>query len=359
MDVARSRSIGAGSSMVLDSLRILAAFTVVVFHASRDWLIGYQLALETFSRVAHAAVMLFFVLSGYVIAFSTSSSNRGPRQYAVARLSRLYAVVIPVLLLTALVEVFVGQADAALAAHYTRGASWPRYVLSALFSNEIGLLSAAPPLNTPLWSLSFEFWYYLIFGLWFYRRFTRQWGWLLLGAGLVAGPKILLLMPVWLFGAGAYHWPQPRLSTRLAGLCSLVMVALASLAVLYLPPLPYELGFKPLFLASQFLTDWVVGILVALAVWALPAGSTVNTRWVQRLRKYADLSFPLYALHYPLLVLWRVLVSWRANDVMQWGQAIAFATISSVVIGLFLDSQRKRWVRFFEWVFDAWNSRRH
>ncbi len=67
------------------------------------------------------------------------------------------------------------------------------------------------------------------------------------------------------------------------------------------------------------------------------------------LRTIADLSFPLYILHYPLLVLWRALFVWRANDVSQMCVAIVSVTAVAVVVGLFLERQRGVWVRFFKW----------
>ena len=352
-------TISGGSSALLDSLRILAAFTVVADHACQQWLTADNIVLEQFDNIAHAAVVVFFVLSGYLIAYTTTSNNRGPRQYAVARLSRLYSVVLPALLLTGLIEIAVTHLDPALAAHYARGSSWPRYVLSLFFCNEVGWASAGPPINSPLWSLSFEFWYYAIFGLWFYRG--TGWKSLLLpiGACVVAGPKILVLIPIWLFGFLACRLPTPSFSTSKSWISVFTLLAVTGFAISYLPAAPYPLVFKPLFFANRFVADWVIGIIFSLALWFLPAeGHFLKSEWVKLLRITADLSFPLYVLHYPLLVLWRAIFGWQANNTLQMWQVAVVVSFLAILIGIFLENQRNNWVRFFWWAANHINLQR-
>lgn len=350
MDVLKRRTISGDSSIFLDGMRLLSALTVLVCHASYQWLHNYHRVLTVFNDLSHAAVIVFFVLSGYLIAYTTTSNNRGPRQYAAARLSRLYSVVIPALVITALIEFAVSYLDPAISADYSRGSSLPRYALSLVFCNEIGLLSASPPINNPLWSLSFEFWYYAIFGLWFFRGPGAKSLILPILACCVAGPKILLLMPIWVFGFLSYRIPAPTLSIKSGWALVGALVLAAGLVVIYVPALPYNLGYKPFFYANRFLTDWLTGIVFALAVWLLPAGSNaVKPAVVNSLRTIADLSFPLYILHYPLIVLWRAAFGWRANDVSQMWGAIVGVAVVAVIIGIFLERQRGLWVRFFKW----------
>jgi peptidoglycan/LPS O-acetylase OafA/YrhL len=342
--------ISASTSIVLDVLRIMAALVVVVFHASGQWTTAFPAAHAALGKASHAAVVVFFVISGYVIAFTTATNNRGPRQYAVARLSRLYSIMGPALVLTAMVEAVVTHTNAELTTRYVREYSGVRYLLTAVFGNESGFVSAAPPLNSPLWSLSYEFWYYVLFGIWFYYGFHRQALLWLVVAAIIAGPKILLLLPVWLFGVGVYRWPKPAFPAGLAWALVVGLLGLAGAAVVYVPAWPAAVGDKPLFMAGQFATDWVVGLLVALAVWSLPAGRAVaGQRWVKPLRTIADLSFPLYALHFPLLVLWRALFGERANDLQQLWQVTVGVILVAGLGGLLLDKQRGRWARFFTW----------
>lgn len=346
-------ALAASTSRTLDAARLAAAVVVLVFHASGMWATAQPALHAALGKASHAAVVVFFVISGYVIAYSAGTSRRGARHYAVARLSRLYSVLGPALLLTALVEAVVRATNPVVAARYVHAPSWVRYLLSAVFGNESGWWSAAPPINSPLWSLSYEFWYYVLFGLWLYRRTTRHWRWWLALAALVAGPKILLLLPVWLLGVGARYLPRPALGRALGWLLAGLLLALAGLAVAGLPAWPGAVGDRPLFMAGQFITDWAVGLLFAAAIWLLPAGRPVPASMGPGyLRRAADLSFPLYVLHFPLLVLWRTLGGWRANDLFQLIQPMVGVTLLAALLGWGLERQRHRWARFFDRILE-------
>ncbi len=341
-------ALAASTSRVLDAARLTAAAVVLVFHASGMWTDNQPALHAALGKASHAAVVVFFVISGYVIAYSAGTLNRGACHYAVARLSRLYSVLAPALLLTALVEAVVRATDPVVAARYVHAPSWVRYLLSAVFGSESGWWSAAPPINSPLWSLSYEFWYYVLFGLWRNRRAFRHWRWWLALAALVAGPKILLLLPVWLLGVGARNLSRPALGRGLGWLLAGLLLALAGPAVAGLPAWPGAVGDRPLFMAGQFLTDWVVGLLFAAAIWLLPAGRPVPaSAGPGYLRRAADLSFSLYVLHFPLLLLWRTLGGWRVNDLGQLTQAMVGVTLLAALLGWGLERQRRRWVRFF------------
>ena len=343
-----ARVIDGNTSLLLDSLRILAALTVLLYHAYDQWFPSSINTAGFYGRSAHEAVIVFFVLSGYLIAHATSS-NRTEIQYASARLSRLCSVVIPALIVTFIIQIIVVKISPYLGTTYTRGSSLPRYLMAGSFINEIWKFSAAPPINSPLWSLSYEFWYYAIFGLWIYKK--SGWRGLIfpLIACLIAGPKILLLMPVWLAGSYAYRY-QPPVKGKLAWCFVFIAIALSILGMIYLPIYPLQIGAPPFFFSNQFVTDYVLGIFVAVALWCLPSGnrSEKKPKWILWYRTFSDLTFPVYVLHYPLLVLWRALFSFKAYDVMQMWEAVITALIISLLLGALFESKRPQWADFFK-----------
>ena len=350
----KARIISGNSSLFLDSLRICAAFTVLYIHAFDKWFPSQAHPPTEPGEPSHAAVIVFFVLSGYVIAYTTISKNRGGFQYAQARLTRLCSVVIHALLIRALSQFIIGRLNPEMLASYNRSFTGFRYILSGLFINEIWFFSSAPLLNIALWSLSFEFWYYAIFGLWFFR----QHGWksilLVLLACLIAGPKILLMMIVWLSGYMAYHLPRPEISIGKAWLLVLLGLLMAWLAIAFLPPFPFVNDYKPFYYANQFITDWIVGIFIAFSLWILPttAGSKTRSKLTKVVREIADLTFPLYVLHYPLLVLWRCLFGYQLNNTVQLWEAIISVLLVSGIIGVILDKQRPLWDKLFQWLLN-------
>jgi len=128
----------------------------------------------------HQAVMVFFVLSGYFVGGSVLSGlMKGSftwRGYATSRLTRLWMVLIPALMLTLGIDMLGRQWNPGAYAGgfhecFMSGpmpghpASWNPVTL---FGNLFFLQTVSVPIfgsNSPLWSLANEFWYYLMFPL--------------------------------------------------------------------------------------------------------------------------------------------------------------------------------------------------
>jgi peptidoglycan/LPS O-acetylase OafA/YrhL len=345
----KTKVLGGPGSLLLDTLRIVAALTVLVCHGFDQWYPSDNHEDGLSGKLAHTAVVVFFVLSGFVIAYTTSSRNRGPLQYAVARLSRLCSVVLPALVITAIIQIIIFKSNPIIYEQYTRKPDLVRYFLSATFLNESWFLSAAPPLNRPLWSLSFEFWYYAIFGAWIFKGASKMGLIIFLLVSLLAGPKILLMMPIWLMGCISFWRPSPKLPKQVSWVLIFSLLIIAVFLMLYLPAYPNKIGAAPFYFASQFVTDWIVGVLIAVALWVLPLESEVriSSKWIVWFRKFADLTFPIYVLHHPFLVLYRAVIGFEINNTGQMWMAIISAFLISSLIGLVLETQRMKWMIFF------------
>lgn len=144
----------------LDSLRGFAAIYVVLHHASPKHLdiLGFNVA-NAF-RFGQEAVILFFLLSGFVINHSfQKSSNKTFRRYFFKRATRIYIPLVFVMLLGWL-----------LASMRVDG--WANPEFAQLFLNLLMLqdLEFKPNIlvtpymgNSPLWSLSYEWWFYMLY----------------------------------------------------------------------------------------------------------------------------------------------------------------------------------------------------
>ena len=90
----RERSPGAHCLPALDLLRLFAALSVVLFHyafrgAAADGYTHVHLPeLIPFAKYGARGVSLFFVISGFVIAYS--AVGRSTQDFAIARITRLY-----------------------------------------------------------------------------------------------------------------------------------------------------------------------------------------------------------------------------------------------------------------------------
>lgn len=314
-----------GLSVYLDLLRFLAALMVFVLHASFERFSGGLPLLWRLALFGNDAVMLFFVLSGFVIAHVAARESDHPGRFAAARLARLWSVCLPALALTLLADGVGRQLAPALYDFpmYAYDQPVARIAVNALFLNELWFWSFTPFSNTPYWSVGYEAWYYALFGVWLFTRARWRWA----GAAvvlLVMGPRIALLLPVWLAGAWAWHTRRGQDSTprTAAALC------LGTLA-LYLAwrhsALPQWLdactvqwlgasAVQQLGWSSRFLSNYVVGALVALhfvgARRLLRDRATVPARLERTIRHLAGHTFALYLLHNPLLQFFGALAQW-------------------------------------------------
>jgi peptidoglycan/LPS O-acetylase OafA/YrhL len=344
------------TSLTFDILRLIAALTVVYFHCFELWFPKNHSFYPFFSELAHFAVIIFFVLSGYLIGYTTKNNNRGLRKYFVARFSRLYSVLIPVLFITYGIEQLIGIIGYDTSNMVmSRGWSLPRYILSGLFMNEVWFFSAAPPINAPLWSLSFEFWFYIIFGFWFFSK-KNEWKLkiLLVLSMLIAGPKIISMLPIWLCGMLAFKIKKLNFKSSLIPFILLIL-ALLYLVLFYMPALPSVMGKEPLFFAGQFLKDWVLGALLGVLFWLLPLTNTFqkSTQSIMKFRKIADLTYTIYLIHLPLLYLFKVLINYEQTNVYQYFIVSTLVIIISSGVGFLLESKRQFW----NWLFDNISSK--
>ena len=211
----------------LECVRGLAALLVLAHHV-RVLLFSYfeSFPPELRNSVTRAyifitgfnrgSVIVFFTLSGYLIIKKVVSNLPGFqwREYLTDRLVRLYMVLLPSLLMTV---VFVTAGRAIWIGEYAGGAgynlspaqidiSWQTIVKNLFYLQTL----TGPTLgdNTPLWSLAYEFWYYLLFPLMalaIYLRGAQRWihiGLLILLVVFITkfNTDLLMLFPCWLVG---------------------------------------------------------------------------------------------------------------------------------------------------------------
>src|SRR5437762_13137509 len=89
----------------LTSLRFFAAMHVLAFHNHLDALMDLPAGIRNIIRTGYVSVSLFFVLSGFILAYTyhgvREDASLYRRSFWVARLARLYPVYLVGLLLAA------------------------------------------------------------------------------------------------------------------------------------------------------------------------------------------------------------------------------------------------------------------
>jgi peptidoglycan/LPS O-acetylase OafA/YrhL len=338
------------TSFFLDLLRVTAALVVFVGHCSQYW---FHDQFPLMARLRHGAVVVFFVLSGYVIAYSTLSKAQNVKTYTVARLSRLYSVVVPALLLTFILQMIGTAIGPALYTQLGRGFDAVRFILALGFLQNIWHLSASPPTNGPFWSLSYEFWYYVLFGVAVFSNSVARKVILLVIVALVAGPNILLLLPTWMLGVVLYLLQGKILVGRRVAMVGAAFSLCAMVcSIVLMKPFPYEWGYRPLLFSGAFISDWVTAIFVFLTILFFDrAFSSMNPapRLHSLVRFCSDHTFSLYLYHYPMIVFVTAtnLVNPGSSPlVMVFFAAVILCLV--LVLSSFTEAKRGAWRIFFE-----------
>lgn len=316
----------------LDLVRGLAAIEVLLFH-SYQLLFQEQLPPESYGSVivyaysalwsmsAHgpSAVIVFFVLSGYLVGGPALVRARIGKlngvDYLSARAARLYVVLIPALVLSLFFfvsarhasgwQVFVNthqhldQGSMIFAASYGPATA----LCNTLFLQTIGCSMFAG--NMALWSLSNEFWYYLlIFAFLSVRKSSL---WILLVAvifflfafaehsdklGYHTGLKFFFYFVIWSLGTVVYAVSAPILLWSMLfgfGVVGTAIVAHAGL------------------LAPWAAKDLIIGLVTAAAIVGLEFTKAELPSFLRFGKETAKWSFSLYAIHYPMLVFFNVM----------------------------------------------------
>ena len=346
-----------GLSLYLDILRFGAALAVLVTHLAYPELSGGM--LQYWRLLGNDAVMVFFVLSGFVIAYAAQEKEHTLGAFARSRLARLWSVAVPAQLLTILLDRWGSALDPAAYTQWWYQAGDPlwRALRALTFTNELWFASVRPFSNGPWWSLGYEALYYAIFAA---LAYVPGWkGRLLAGAlMLAAGPKILLLLPIWWLGVWA--WKRTQRETLPADKAALLFFGTIGAYALFrwsgLPLLfkgltAHMLGPENvatyLHFSDEFLSSYVIGPLVALHFIAAHglarALEGLLTPWRKVIVWFAQSTFALYLLHYPMLRFARAAFAYDETD--PWQVAAVFFGVAGlcVLIGPLIERTKGAW----------------
>jgi peptidoglycan/LPS O-acetylase OafA/YrhL len=342
-------------SLYLDCCRFLAAVLVVASHFAPYGVIagGHRSWLPDLGR---ESVVIFFVLSGFVIAYTTQRKDGGLRAYCVARCTRIYSVALPILLLAffaagALVAAGVVPANQ----FYQLAKPWLYLPLHLLFMGELWTISEPPLLLSPYWSLGYEVWYYVLFGALFFLRGRRR---MVLAASILLfiGPKLWLLLPVWASGVLAYHWQQRLVFNHpftrplaLLGWCAtlallvLFKVSDTDVALRALANATWPFPGLPLKSADRYLADYAVCILVvANFLCAKNAVFSSLLRIEKPVRALASYTFTLYLVHVLVMRLWMMLYPHDRNSSVDVVALVVVIGVCTWLVGQATE-RRKPW----------------
>ncbi|UUZ93055.1 acyltransferase [Paenibacillus sp. P25] len=320
------------ASRYLDALRWFVAVYVMIYHLRPVLFQGYN-QLQNKNLIVKAAylltsmgyefVMLFFVLSGYLISSSVLKAvGKGTfswKSYLINRFTRLWLVLISALVLTsALAQLQLNMFPDS--EFFYNNMKWSDFLGNLFFLQGIFFPNYGG--NLPLWSLSYEFWYYILFPCLVQLFVSRSllvkvgYGVLVIGLSVLLGKGIMLYFLIWLLGTLLVVLPKPQISMKvLARVCIPLASALAGMIMLADKLLLHQNDSD---LIKRFFPQFIVSVCFAGLIYAIlhcynhPGSVDVKAFNIHVF--LAGFSYTLYLTHYPVINLLRV---WLGDG--RWG----------------------------------------
>ncbi len=288
---------------LLSGLRGLAAIVVFTSHAA---IIGF-LPEELGHGFGQLGVMLFFVLSGYLMAhiYLKSTISRGELiSYSLARIGRVVPLYFAVIVVSAIIFDFV----------------YPEFRYAISFRNAQVFLSAVTFVSAPfeLWTIPVEIQFYAIFPIFWYL-YSRGWRFKLIAvAGLFLAPTaitIVLFREKYTFfstyghaffsGAAISMIVDPIKQRLTRSIPPWLGIAFLALFLINLPFVRMKYGLS-LSHGEYWISTWldpltwitIFGLFIC-SVCGSPSLNILNTDIFRFLGK---VSYGFYLFHYPILL---------------------------------------------------------
>ena len=314
----------------LDALRFIAAFMVILSHGRNTFFPAYAdlpttqhnvftMAFTMFCRMGHEAVIVFFVLSGFLVGgrgferIIGGTMNVG--SYAIDRFARITPPLLAAILFYFVTSCVIPGTPF----------SWAT-ALGNLFSLQ-GVFCES--LVSPFWSLSYEVWFYIILGSLAVLLKAKQDEKIILGLSVfVAAISVFVLglkmhyLFIWMMGAVAYL-ARPKQKN--------IWVLLLSLVGLFAAILYWQLSkdTKSIEFAvegtNKELIELIMSLMVCLLIQQviLLEPKKKVSKWIEKkVGDMAKFSYTLYLSH-RIVFLWIVAYIW-AKDSCQF-------TISGII----------------------------
>jgi peptidoglycan/LPS O-acetylase OafA/YrhL len=342
------------TSLYLDLIRFLAATVVFLGHAGmRRWSGGL---LWQFTLLGNESVVVFFVLSGFVIAYAAAERERSARIYSINRMARIYSVAIPALALTLVLDAIGLSVDPDL---YLK---WPDYIPgqmlwqilnSILFTNQVWFNHVQPGTIGPYWSMGYEVPYYIAFGV---AAFAPR-SWAVFGAALVlvvAGPNIAALFPMWLLGLVTYRFCAKSPVSKWVGAATwLLSIVFLTLMVM---PLRERHALSDIELTYTGLRDllyfYTIATLFAANIIGFRGASPLIASTIEFVAKpirwAGQRTFALYLFHMPIIQFIVAVTPWPPASWLTRG--LVFLGVPIIVFGLaqFTELRKDAWRKAFD-----------
>lgn len=362
---------------VLDAVRSSSALAVLFVHVLQLFVYRFfgadHFLTHFFGTLATHAVLVFFLLSGYLIVQSILKKMQRNgyfhwQDYAAARIARIYPPFLASLIISAGCYWTVTHFN--LPGSPVNPLQQPGFgvemvpvfaMTGADFFRALALLDGLNSINPPLWSLYIEVRLYLIAGGLVYAIDRRSMVALLFSAALMgwsvhAMPQFSLYAAVWCL-AGTFAWLEQKYPEWLHKALNVALVM--GLLVLML-----LLVFRGILAWSKFYPDATINHTNIFAFALAYAGLLFKFRhldipWLRPIARMESWSFSLYVTHCPVLLLVLSLSQpYTGMSVLGVAGMALLSGVAAIAVAKICSSWTEHPMAVKHWLLDTFSIRR-
>ena len=307
----------------LDFLRGLSALLVCMGHLRNVFFVNYNevLVVDSYlinffyfiTSLGHEAVMVFFVLSGFLVGGSVIKNldNFNFKKYLTNRITRLWVVLIPCLFITLIIDqLILSNYPEFLQGNYRSIInSGPSESYSDTFMTFIGNVFFLQNIFVktygtlgPIWSLANEFWYYILFPLiLIILNFDNKYNFIFRSFYIILLLIILYLLPIeitkyfiiWCIGVFTFYIYNQKKKDYYSFNFVLSIILLISTLIL-----------SKLKVLSLFNSDLLISLTVSYLIVVCPKINLDQNKVTKSIRNafiyLSNISYTLYLIHFPI-----------------------------------------------------------
>jgi peptidoglycan/LPS O-acetylase OafA/YrhL len=299
-----------GSAAILVFVGHLRALTLDDFTPNHGILVRIFYFITGYG---HQAVIIFFVLSGFFIVKSIHETivrkNWNPLDYVNNRVVRLWVVLIPALFLTLFWDkmglhffkdayTYKGTITYLPNINPTNSLGIKTFLGNLFFMQRIKTVTFGS--NTPLWSLSFEFWYYALFPLLYFSLinfYSKSKRIILLILALLIfyfiGTDISLYFLIWLIGGLVYFLIKKNYSLIAFNFWKLIL----SLSLFLM-----SISFMRFKLYPLIFNDFTLAIFTGCLLLYISKLRIQNSLLNKTIIFFSNISYTVYLTHLPFAI---------------------------------------------------------
>jgi len=314
----RDFSISISLSNLLNLLRWVSALVVLLSHLRSIMFIDLpnvttplNILWKLFYFITgfgHQAVIVFFILSGYLVGASilkrAIKNTLSVKEYLmIDRGVRIYLVVIPALIITYILDsygyklfnsssIYSGDLNfASLNYSIIERLSIPSFLGNILMLQE----SIFPTFgsNSPLWSLAYEVWYYILFFS-IVKIFIKDtsinkifYFAIIILSFLILNKQIFLYFLIWLMGVAIWYIKDKiKINIRITLIFFIFSLLLSRIHVI----------------SYHFISDLFVATSVCFMILSFQSKSLKFMQFYNLNKIFSNFSYSLYVIHFPIII---------------------------------------------------------